>query len=286
MQHTQAMQLQATTLLIAASGKTGRRVADQLEAKGRPVRRGSRSAAIPFDWNDRSTWAPALEGVQAVYVVYSPDLAVPAAPEAIESFTALAKESGVQRLVLLSGRGEEEAQRCEGIVQRAGLEWTIVRASWFAQNFDEGAFLDLVLAGEVTLPADEVREPFIDIDDIADVVVAALTTDDHVGEVYEVTGPRLLTFAEAVKEIADASGRDLRYVAIPNEAFRAGLEAAGLPAEQVWLLDYLFTTVLDGRNSKVTRDVERALGRPARDFRDYAARVAATGVWNTQPQQA
>ncbi|MEM8712929.1 MAG: NmrA family transcriptional regulator [Planctomycetota bacterium] len=181
----------APILVIAGTGKTGRRVADRLEAMGRPVRRGSRSSGTPFDWNERATWRPALEGVQAAYVVYSPDLAVPEAPEAISAFTGLARELGVQRLVLLSGRGEEEAQRCEGIVQQSGLEWTVVRASWFAQNFNEGAFLDLVLSGEVTLPADEVREPFIDIDDIADTVVAALTSDDHVGEVYEVTGPRL-----------------------------------------------------------------------------------------------
>lgn len=279
------MQQQATTLVIAATGKTGRRVADQLEAMGHPVRRGSRSGDVRFDWNDRTTWASALDGVMAAYVVYSPDLAVPEAPEAIEAFSALAKASGVQRLVLLSGRGEEEAQRCEGIVRRSGLEWTVVRASWFAQNFDEGAFLDLVLSGDVTLPADEVREPFIDVDDIAEVVVAALTTDDLVGDVLEVTGPRLMTFADAVGEIARASGRDVRYGTIPRDAFRAGLSEAGLPEQQVGLLDYLFTTVLDGRNAHVSNGVERALGRPARDFRDYAARVAATGVWNVEPHR-
>ena len=169
------------TLVLAATGKTGRRVADRLEAQGRPVRRGSRSAAIPFDWDDATTWAPALEGVEAAYVVYIPDLAVPAAPPAIRAFTELALEAGVRRLVLLSGRGEEEAQRCERIVQESGLDWTIVRASWFAQNFSEGAFHDLVLAGEVALPAGDVQEPFIDVDDIADVVVAALTEYGHVG---------------------------------------------------------------------------------------------------------
>ncbi|MEM8710803.1 MAG: NmrA family transcriptional regulator, partial [Planctomycetota bacterium] len=109
---------------------------------------------------------------------------------------------------------------------------------------------------------------------------AALTSDDHVGEVYEVTGPRLITFAEAVGEIAKASGREIAYISIPNEAFRAGLEAAGMPEQQVGLLDYLFSTVLDGRNAHVTDGVERALGRPARDFSDYARSVAKTGVWN------
>ncbi len=274
------------TLVIAATGKTGRRVADRLEAQGRPVRRGSRSAAIPFDWDDRTTWGPALEGVGAAYVVYTPDLAVPAAPAVIQAFTELAKKLGVRRLVLLSGRGEEEAERCERIVQASGLEWTVVRASWFAQNFDEGEFTELVVAGEVTLPGGDVLEPFIDVEDIADVAVAALTEDGHAGEVYEVTGPRLMTFASAVQEIAEASGRELSYVPIPVEAFKAGLAQAGMPEGQIELLDYLFTTVLDGRNASVTDGVQRALGRPARDFRDYARVVAASGVWDVQPRQA
>ena len=271
-------------LVLTASGKTGRRVADRLEARGVPIRRGSRSAEIPFDWNDPATWGPALDGVHAAYVVYTPDLAVPAAPPAIRDFTRLAARGGVRKLVLLSGRGEEEAQRCEQIVQSSGLEWTIVRASWFNQNFSEGAFLDLVVGGEVALPAGGVPEPFIDADDIADVAVAALTQDGHAGQVYEVTGPRLLTFTEAVSEIAEAAGRPIRYVQIPHEAFVEGLTQAQVPADLIALLTYLFTTVLDGRNAYLTDGVQRALGRAPRDFREYARDVAATGLWN-DPQR-
>ena len=270
----------ALTLVLTASGKTGRRVADGLEAKGVPIRRGSRSGEIPFEWNDATTWEPALAGVQAAYVVYTPDLAVPAAPPAITDFTRLAVRNGVKKLVLLSGRGEEEAQRCERIVQESGLDWTIVRASWFNQNFSEGPFLDLVVAGEVALPAGSVREPFIDADDIAEVAVTALTEDGHAGQVYEVTGPRLLTFAEAIAEIAEATGRPIRYVQIPEEAFVAGLTQAGLPPDYIELLKYLFTTVLDGRNERLNDGVQRALGRAPRDFREYAREVAATGLWN------
>ena len=270
---------QLPTLVIAATGKTGRRVAARLETLGHLVRRASRSAGTPFDWNDRGTWAAALAGVGAVYVVYSPDLAVPEAPEAIEAFVELAKVHDVRRIVLLSGRGEEEAQRCERIVQESGIPTTVVRASWFAQNFDEGAFRDAVLAGEVALPAGDVLEPFVDIDDIAEVAVAALTEDGHAGEIYEVTGPRLLTFADAVAVIADATGREIRYATIPREAFQQGLQQAGLPEQQIELLDYLFTTVLDGRNAHMVDGVERALGRPARDFADYARAAASRGAW-------
>lgn len=280
------MQNQLPTLVIAANGKTGRRVADRLESDGFPVRRGSRSGSVRFDWNDRSTWGPALDGAGAAYVVYSPDLSVPEAHDAIEAFSALAADKGLSRLVLLSGRGEEDAQRCERVVQNCGLGWTIVRASWFAQNFDEGAFRELVLAGEVALPAGDVLEPFIDIDDIAEIVVAALTTDHHVGQVYDVTGPRLLSFADAVAEIAAAANREVRYVQIASDAFKSGLASAGVPPAQIGLLEYLFTTVLDGRNAQVTDGVERALGRPARDFRDYARCAAARGAWNVAAQQA
>ena len=201
-----------TTLVLGGTGKTGRRVVERLAARGVPTRVGSRSGEPPFDWEDRATWAPALRGVGAAYVSYYPDLAVPSAPAAVGDLAALAVELGVRRLVLLSGRGEEEAQRAERILQEAGADWTIVRCSWFSQNFSENFMLDGVLDGVLALPVGDVREPFVDAEDIADVAVAALTEPGHAGQLYELTGPRLLTFAEAVAEIADASGRDVRLL--------------------------------------------------------------------------
>ncbi|HAI13324.1 MAG TPA: NmrA family transcriptional regulator [Phycisphaerales bacterium] len=267
-------------LVLTANGKTGKRVAQRLENQGRKVRYGSRSAAIPFDWNLPETWGPVLEGVHCVYMVYIPDLAIPQALSAIQDLTHLAVQSGVQKLVLLSGRGEVEAQRCEQFVLNANVASTIVRASWFNQNFSEGEFLDMVLSGTIALPAGDIHEPFIDIDDIADVVVAALTEAGHDGKVYELTGPRLLTFAQAVESIAKASGRDLQYVPITSEQFTDALEDQHVPADFIWLLNYLFTQVLDGRNAHVTDGVQEALGRPARDFDLYAQNMAATGVWD------
>jgi uncharacterized protein YbjT (DUF2867 family) len=269
-----------TTLVIGGTGKTGRRVVERLAARGMPVRVGSRAGTPPFDWNDRATWAPALHGISRVYVTYQPDLAVPGAAETVGNFARLAARSGVRRLVLLSGRGEEGARRAEDEVRNAGVEWTVLRASWFAQNFSESFLLDAVLAGEVALPADGVREPFVDADDIADAAVAALTEDGHAGRVYELTGPRALTFAEAVDEIARATGRPVRYVPIPAEAFIAGLSADGVPADVVWLMNELFTQVLDGRNTPLADGVQRALGRPPRDFTAYASAAASAGAWS------
>lgn len=273
-----------TVLVLGATGKTGSRVAARLTARGVSVRPGSRTAAVPFDWTDRGTWAAALAGIDAVYLAYQPDLAVPGAPADIRAFTALAKVSGVRRLVLLSGRGEPEALECEAIVRDSGLAWTVVRCSWFAQNFDEGAFADYILAGEVALPAGDVPEPFVDADDIADVAVAALTEQRHGGQVYELTGPRALTFAAAVGAIAAATGREIAYIPVPRTDFAAALTSYGVPADEISLLDYLFGTVLDGRNSATADGVWRALGRAPRDFADYARAVAESGAWAVPAQ--
>lgn len=275
-------QAQDLTLVIGGTGKTGRRVVERLEARDVPTRIGSRSNEIPFDWEDENTWSPALVGVKAAYVTYFPDLAVPAAPAAIRAFSKLAVQSGVQRLVLLSGRGEEEAQRCERIVQESGAEWTIVRASWFNQNFSEAFLLEPLVGGLLALPAGAVVEPFVDTDDIADVVVAALTEDGHSSQLYEVTGPRLMTFADAVADVAKATGRDLRYVQITNEQFTSGMKDVGVPEDVIGLTTYLFDTVLDGRNSQLTDGVHRALGRQPRDFAEYARDAAATGIWDAR----
>ncbi|MCM6776960.1 NAD(P)H-binding protein [Nocardia sp. CDC159] len=269
-----------TVLVLGGTGKTGSRVAALLRERSVPVRIGSRSARTPFDWADRGTWDAALAGVRAVYIAYQPDLAVPGAPDAINALVGAARRHGVEQLVLLSGRGEPEAAECEQIVRDSGLRWTVLRCGWFAQNFSEGAFADYILAGEVALPAGAVPEPFVDADDIADVAVAAFTEDRHDGQVYEITGPRALTFAEAVAEIARATGRPIAYIPIDRAEFVAGLTAYGLSADEIGLLDYLFGTVLDGRNSQPADGVQRALGRKPRDFSEYVRNTAATGVWS------
>ena len=272
---------QATTLVLGGTGKTGRRVVERLRARDLPVRVGSRSGAPPFDWQDRSTWTPVLQGVESAYVSYYPDIAVPGAVETVGSFAELAVANGVARLVLLSGRGEEDAERAEQAVADSGAELTIVRSTWFAQNFSEDYWREAVVSGEVALPAGATPEPFVDADDIADVAVAALTDDRHVGELYELTGPRLLTFADAVKEIAHATGREIRYVPVSIADYAAAAAAQGVPSEAIEVLTYLFGEVLDGRNAHLADGVQRALGREPHDFGDYARETAAAGVWDT-----
>ncbi len=270
---------QQMTLVVGGTGKTGRRVVERLQTRGESVRVGSRSGDPAFDWEDRATWAPALNGATAAYVSYYPDIAVPGAADAVGAFARLAVQTGVRRLVLLSGRGEEEAQRAEQLVQESGAEWTVVRCSWFCQNFSEDYLLESVLGGEVALPVSDVPEPFVDVDDVADVAVAALTEDGHAGRIYELTGARLVTFADAVAEIAQASGRPVRLTLVPTDAYVSAMAEQGVPDDVVSLLQYLFGEVLDGRNAHLADGVKQALGREPRDFADYARNAAATGVW-------
>ena len=201
------------------------------------------------------------------------------AVEAIEAFIHLVLDCGLRRLVLLSGRGEEEAIRAEQVLIGSGADWTVVRASWFMQNFSENFFLDDIQRGEVFFAADKITEPFVDADDIADVVARVLIEDGHSGQLYELTGPRLMTFAEAISEISRAAGRDIRYVPLDAGTFVAALKENGVPDEDVDLLQYLVSGVLDGRNESLADGVQRALGRPPRDFADYARAAAAAGAW-------
>lgn len=214
---------QDIVLVLGGTGKTGRRVAERLQARGVATRIASRTTIPAFDWGDPSGWDTALDGVTAAYITYVPDLAIPGAAQAIRRFVERAVAHGLRRLVLLSGRGEKEAQACERIVQAAGVEWTIVRASWFMQNFSEGEFLAMVRDGVIALPAADIPEPFIDVNDIADVAVAALTEPGHAYEIYEVTGPRALTFSELAWAISRAFGREVCFTR------RGHRLAAGLP---------------------------------------------------------
>ncbi|MCX5078320.1 NAD(P)H-binding protein [Streptomyces sp. NBC_00424] len=275
-QNTQDAQDAPLTLVIGGNGKTGRRVAEKLRAQGRPVRVGSRTGEPAFDWHEPAGWGAALEGVDRVYVTYYPDLAFPGAAEQVGAFAEAAVAAGARRLVLLSGRGEEGAERSEDNLKASGADWTVVRAGWFNQNFDEGFFLEPVLAGEIALPTADAVEPFVDADDIADVVVAALTDDRHAGKTYELSGPRLLSFSDVAAELSKATGREISYVPVSDADYRAVLRTNDLPED----FAELFTLILDGRNAHVAHGVREVLGREPRDFADFAREAAATGVWD------
>ncbi|MEL6274537.1 MAG: NmrA family NAD(P)-binding protein [Bacteroidota bacterium] len=268
-------------LVIGGTGKTGRKVAEGLQQLDQVVRIGSRSSDPVFDWTNQATWPTALEGMDKIYITYYPDLAVPGALDAIKGLTEAAKKAGIKKVVLLSGKGEKEAERSEQVVANSGLDYTLVRASWFSQNFSESFLLDPILAGYVALPMPNAKIPFVDTTDIAEVVVKALVEEGHNGKTYEITGPRALTFEEVVQEISVATGKDIQYQAVTLEAYNAMMKGAGVPADYIWLFDYLFREVLSkDENQVVSNDVEKVLGRKAIDFKDYVQRTMQTGVWD------
>ena len=270
-------------LVLGGTGKTGRRVIDRLEKLSIPVRIGSRGIAPFFDWYNEETWEATLVGIEKVYITFQPDLSVPHAAKMIQSFVHKAKSSGVQKLVLLSGRGgEKEAEQSENSVMESGLDWTIVRASWFMQNFSENFLLDSVLAGELVLPKVNVEEPFIDADDIADVVVEALMDETHSQKIYSLTGPALISFQKATSLIVDAINKEIQFSEISMKDYTNMLKSYELSEEFISLIQYLFLETLDGRNEFITHDVEAVLKRKPTSFKDYVIKTAATGVWSNQ----
>ncbi|WP_066905853.1 NmrA family transcriptional regulator [Millisia brevis] len=268
----------STILITGGTGRTGRRVADRVA--GHNPRITSRSGPTPFDWDDPDTWDAALDGCSAAYLCYSPDLALPGVDDIIKRFVSRAGALGVDRLVLLSGRGEDGARACEDIVLAATPTATVVRCSWFQENFSEHFLRGSVLAGRIAVPAGDVREPFVSLDDVADIAALALTSGGYDGQVLELTGPQSITFTEAADQLSRAIDRPISYESVDGETFVLEQVAAGVHPDEAGALAWLFDEVLDGRNVATTSTIEQVLGRPARSFADYARSAAAAGAWS------
>ncbi|MEO3891048.1 NAD(P)H-binding protein [Nonomuraea sp. B5E05] len=272
-----------TTLVLGATGKTGRRVAARLRLHGTQVRTASRSSATRFDWSDPGGWGPALQDVTAAYVVPPP------VPGPVHEFVARAVAAGVRRLVLLSGRGADtwgestfglDMRSAEDAVRGSALEWTILRASNFDQNFDEDLFHAPLVAGELALPAGAVPEPFIDVEDVADAAAAVLAQPGrHAGRTYELTGPRALTFAEAAELISRASGLPITYKQVSPAEYTAALVEEGWGVDDARHVAEMFVLMERGQLAEPTDDVAAVLGRAPRTFEDYVVRAAASGAW-------
>ena len=267
-------------LIVGKTSKTGSRVNSLLKAQGYETRALSRSTNPSFDWQDPSNWSQVMAGCEIAYVTFQPDLAVPSAQTLVAEFLLQAKVAGIRHIVLLSGRGEDGAQKAERLLMNCGLGWNVVRASWFNQNFSEGFMIDGVLSGEIVLPAGDIKEPFIDVDDIAEVAVACINRRDLANQVFEVTGPELLSFRECAAILSEELGRPINFLPVDVDDFLGALRGQGFPDEVMWLMNELFSKVLDGRNSNTVNGVQRALGRPATSFRQYVQKTLQSGVWN------
>jgi uncharacterized protein YbjT (DUF2867 family) len=267
-----------TTLILGGPGRTGTRILDRLTSAAIPARPASRRTG--FDWDDRSTWATTLHGATAAYVCFTPDLAFPGVPEKMEALGRLAATEGLQRLVLLSGRGEEGARASEAGLREGGVPTTVLRCSWFQQNFSEHFLAGPVRRGRLRLPAPDVPEAFVDLDDVADAAVIALTQTPPENATYELSGPELLTFAQAATVLAGARNQPVSFEEVDVPTFVEDLAADGIPAQEAEPLARLFTEILDGRNASLTDGIGQLLGRPASPLNAYARRTADSGAWS------
>lgn len=264
-----------------SAGKTGGRVVRRLRARGVPVRPVSRSSSVPFDWHIPAGWDSALDGAQSAYITYQPDLAFPGAADRIGALAEVLRRQGIQRVVLLAGRGEAGAIASEQALLSAIPSATVLRSAFFNQNFTEGALHGPVLDGLIALPAARgVTEPFLDADDIADAAVATLSAHGHEGAIYELTGPQSISFDEVATELSAATGRPVSFVAVTPDEFTTGAVEAGLPAEDAHQYTALFSDVLDGRNAHPADGVALLLGREPVAFADFVRAAAAAGSWN------
>jgi uncharacterized protein YbjT (DUF2867 family) len=264
-------------VVLGATGRTGRRVAGLLRAAGVPVRAASRAGEVRFDWADQTTWEPAVAGAARMYLMAPDGTAID------PSFVSSAVESGVGRIVLLSSQaieamGDERLIAAERTVRESGADWTIVRPSWFNQNFDEGFLHPAVIAGEVAVPVGDVRQAFVDADDIAAVAAAALTEDGHTGRSYEVTGPGAVSFAEAADIISRAADRPVRFVGTA-EAYMDAMTALGSPKEQTRREIESFAALRELGNQQPNDVVRQVTGRDPKEFEAYAVEAAARGAW-------
>lgn len=276
----------APILILSGKGKTGRRVVEQLDARGVAFRLASRSSEPRLDWYDDSTWSATVAGADTAY------LAPPVGPTGLGQagrFVQQAAAEGLRRVVLLSGRGVgspgrefdvyESGLALEHAVKASGLDWTIVRPAWFAQGFSEDFLREYVLASEIRVAAGDGAEAWIDTDDVGDVMTAALLDERHTGETYSLSGPRTLTMAEVAAELTAATGSPIGYVDLAPEAHVAELIEYGLPLEEAEAVRDLFAVIRNHRSEYVSDGVQQVLGRTPRDFTDWARDTARTDVW-------
>ncbi|SUJ24279.1 NAD(P)H azoreductase [Sphingobacterium spiritivorum] len=254
-------------LVIGGSGKNGSRVVRKLRELNYPafstVRKGNihQPNVRIFEWKDTSTWEAALTDIDSIYIVH-PDTSMPEAYTEIKELAEKSVKMGITRLVLLSGRGQQSVIKCEDAIRKSGLEWTIVRSAWFNQNFTEGHFAASIQHGELIFLADTVKEPFVDLEDLTDVIVQCLIDDKHNHHIYEVTGPALHSFEEAVQIIGATTGKPVRYIHADADNYYELLVQHGLSQDLATHMIGAFEEILDGRNANIGDGIEKVLGRP------------------------
>jgi uncharacterized protein YbjT (DUF2867 family) len=266
----------STFLIIGGTGKVGSRVTQYLTTAGHVARVASRTGGdVRFDWRDADSYRPAVEGADGIFIV-GPGSATDWSPS-LTRLLEVAAAAGVRRVVLLSARGVEflpdgAVARAERAVQDGSIPWTILRPSHFAQNFTEAMFVPV--DGAVIAPVGDGAEPFVDVDDIAQVASTVFGSDDWRNEIIDISGPSALGFVDAVAVLAEHTGRPTRFEDESAEDHIARLRSANTPEGYIEWRMAMLGGIRSGADAYVSDGVERVLGRPATSFPEWAAREA------------
>jgi len=268
-----------TILVVGATGTVGTSVAETLAKRGHRVRAATRDPSkvkgaegVRFDFGDASTFHPALEGAEAVFLL-SP-VGHANSHGLVAPFLGEATRSGA-RIVTMTAAGVEyddsiPLRKIELDVERSGAPHVFLRPSWFNQNFETYWYSTIQSDGVIALPAADSKTTFIDARDIGEAAAVALTSPAHLGKAYTLTGPEALTYAEAAAILSEVAGRTIRYESIDDARFGKALAAAGLPPDYAGLLTALFGFVRQGAASQVDPSLAAILGRAPRSLKDYA----------------
>lgn len=268
-------------LVTTPNGKVGSALAAQLLERGEAVRLGAHTPAkaqadfaqaqvVHFDFGDPASVRAALAGVAALY------LAAPATtdPEQVNRVVDLAVEAGVRRIVRLSAAGVEHSEtglrQIERHIEGSGVEWTMLRPSWFFQNYSTANAAAIRERGAIFEAAGDGKTAFVDTRDIAAVAVRALTESGHHGQGYTITGGRAYDRSEVASAIGAAAGRPVRYVALTDAAFRDSVAPLGWPPEYVELMSGLYAAVRAGHTAATTDVVQRVTGQAPISLEQFA----------------
>lgn len=232
-----------------------------------------------FDWRDESTWDAALDGAEGVFIV-GPGSASDWS-DTLTRFLDAATAAGIQHAALLSARGVEfhpggAVDTAEKALQAGPVAWTILRPTHFAQNFTEAMFTPV--DGRIVAPVDDGAEPFIDVDDIAQVAAVVLTERAHDNRMLELSGPEAITFTDAAAVLAEVTGEPVRFVSESDDEHVSRLQAAGTPHGYVRWRMAMLRGIRTGADAYLSSGVDEVLGRSATRFPDWAAREAAPAV--------
>lgn len=262
-----------TVLVLAATGTTGRQTVSALVRRGAKVRAATRRPeeatlpeeveVVPFDLDDPDTWAPAMEGVDALYLALPPFR--PDEVEEAEGVLMAAKDAGVQRVVKLSAMGVEHApgsghRQIELLVERSGMDWVHLRPTFFMDNLINFWGEGIAQQGVIAVPAGTGRAGFVSSSDIGEVAAEALL-GHRSGEALPLTGPESLDYQTVATTLSEVIGRPVQYEDISPEDFRETMAAHGMPELGVEVMSGLYDSVRAGQTDGVSPAVREVLGR-------------------------